>query len=195
MPWETQFDIEDTLKKALKVFWKYGYNATSMRDLTKHMGINSGSIYSTFGNKRKLFLSTLQHYNKISAVRLKQYEEIPSPKQAIIRFFEDIKTVILNGTDQDGCFIVNTTLEMAPHDTEMYDIVSIGQNNLRSFFKKLIKKGQDNDEINKNLDAKDTSELLLSLLIGLRVLTRSKPMKKQFDIVINNVESILNSPQ
>ncbi len=193
MPWETKFDIEETLEKALKVFWEHGYNATSMRDLTKYMGINSGSIYSTFGNKRELFLSTLQHYNKMSAIRLRQYEQLSSPKQAIIRLFEDIKIMILDKSDQHGCFIVNTTLEMAPHDTEMYDLVSIGQNNIRSFFKKRIKKGQENSEISMNLIAQDVSELLLSLLVGLRVLTRNKPAKKQFNIVINNVELILNS--
>ena len=193
MPWETKFNIEETLEKALKVFWEYGYNATSMRDLTKYMGINSGSIYSTFGNKRKLFLSTLQHYNKVSATRLQQYEQLPFPKQAVIRFFEDIKKMVLDGSDQCGCFIVNTALEMAPHDTEMNDLVSIGQNNMRSFFKRRIKKGQENNEISMNLNAQDTSELLLSLLIGLRVLTRNKPAKKQFNIVIKNVELILNS--
>jgi len=193
MPWETQFDKEKTLEKALHVFWEYGYNATSMRDLTKRMGINSGSIYSTFGNKRALFLSALRHYNQISVNRLKQYQQLESSKQAIISFFEHIRDMNLKGNDAHGCFIVNTTLEMAPHDQEMNDVVTKGQNILREFFKKLIIKGQATGEISSNINAVDTSELLLGLLVGLRVLTRTNPIKKQFDLVINNVELVLNT--
>lgn len=193
MPWETQFNIEETLEKALKVFWEFGYNATSMRDLTRCMGINSGSIYSTFGNKRTLFLSALDYYNQISVTRLKRYKQLEFSKQAIISFFEHIRDMILEGSDVHGCFIVNTTLEMAPHDKEMSDLVSKGQNIMRKFFKDLIKKGQVTGEISSKINATDTSELLLGLLIGVRVLTRNNPTKKQFNVVINNVESILNS--
>ncbi len=193
MPWETQFNIEATLEKALHVFWEYGYNATSMRDLTKRMGINSGSIYSTFGNKRTLFLSALDYYNKISVIHLKRYQQLESSKQGIIRFFEHIRDTILAGNDVHGCFIVNTTLEMAPHDKEMSALVSKGQDIMRKFFKDLIKKGQTTGEISSNINATDTSELLLGLLVGVRVLTRTNPTKKQFNVVINNVELILSS--
>jgi len=193
MPWETKFNIEETLEKALNAFWKYGYNATSMRDLTKCMGINAGSIYSTFGNKRELFLSSLEYYNKTSAKRLQKFKQMSSPKKGIISFFEHIRSVILDGSDTNGCFIINTSLEMAPHDKEMNDLVSEGQDIMRDFFKYLIKKGQVDGEMSKHLNAADTSELLLGLLSGLRVLTRTNPTKKQFNIVINNVKLILDS--
>ncbi len=193
MPWETQFNVEETLEKALNVFWEFGYNATSMRDLTKSMKINSGSIYSTFGNKRQLFLSALEHYNRTSEQRLKKLEQMPSAKTAIIRFFENVRDMTLDGTDANGCFVVNTTLEMAPHDKEMSDLVTKGQNILRKFFKKLIEKGQSNGEFSHHLDAENTSELLLGLLLGVRVLTRNNPTKKQFNVIIGNVDSILSS--
>jgi len=193
MPWETKFNIEDTLEKALHVFWEYGYNATSMRDLTKCMGINSGSLYKTFGNKRELFLSTLDYYNKISVERLQKFKLMDSPKQGIISFFEHIKMVTLDQTEKRGCFVVNTILEMAPHDKEMNVLVSKGQDIMRNFFTNLIIQSQKMKEVNKNVDAADTSELLLGLLLGTRVLTRNNPTEKQFNIIIKNVKLILNS--
>lgn len=193
MPWETKFNIEETLEKALMAFWEYGYNATSMRDLTRCMGINSGSIYSTFGNKRTLFLSALRHYNTISANQLQKFEKMSSSKKGIISFFEHIRNMTLSGCDTNGCFVLNTTLEMAPHDKEMCDIVSRGQDIMKDFFKRLIKRGQINGEINKSISAADTSELLLSLLLGVRVLTRNKATKKQFNVVIKNIDLILAS--
>jgi len=193
MPWETKFNIEETLEKALKAFWQYGYNGTSMRDLTRCMGINSGSIYRTFGNKRTLFLSALDYYNTISVKRLREYQQMDSSRAGIICFFEHIRDMSLDGSDIHGCFIVNTTLEMAPHDKEMEALVSKGQNLTRKFFKNLIIKGQQKNEISKTVNATDTGELILSLLVGLRVLTRNNPTKKQFDLIIRNINLVLDS--
>lgn len=191
MPWETQFNIEQTLEKALNVFWRYGYNATSMRDLSKCMGINAGSIYSTYGSKRELFLSALEYYNNTAAQRLDVFMHMDSAAAGIIGVFEHVRDQVLDGTDRHGCFVVNTTLEMAPHDKQMQALVTAAQQQLRDFFKALIRKGQKNTEIDTSLNAADTSELLLNLLVGLRVLTRNNPDKRQFDIVTRNVKSIL----
>ncbi|MFB2661337.1 TetR/AcrR family transcriptional regulator [Shewanella mangrovisoli] len=57
-----EFDIDDALQKALNVFWNKGYEGTSLPDLTKAMGINRPSIYSTFGNKEQLFLKAVELY-------------------------------------------------------------------------------------------------------------------------------------
>lgn len=193
MPWETKFNVEETLEKALRAFWTYGYNATSMRDLTKFMGINSGSIYSTYGSKRELFLSTLKHYNQTSAKHLQKFESADSPIAGIVGVFEYMRDSTLDGCEQQGCFVVNTALEMAPHDKEMSDLVAKGQDVMRAFFKRLIMKGQAMGEISKSLNATDTSELLLGLVAGVRVLTRNRPTRKQFNIFIDNVKLILNS--
>lgn len=56
------FDPEEALEKALEVFWQKGYEGTSLTDLTKAMGINKPSLYSTFGNKEELFLKAIDLY-------------------------------------------------------------------------------------------------------------------------------------
>ncbi len=191
MPWETKFDFDETLEKALKTFWEFGYTATSMQNLVNRMEINTGSIYRTYGNKRELFLSSLKYYNEISVKYLQKYEAMASPKQGLISFFEHLRDMVLDGSDVHGCFIVNTTLEMAPHDKEINDLVSKGQDITRKFFKNIIKKGQEAGEVSQTLNPNDTSELLLSLLLGVRVLTRNNPTKAQFNVVIKNVKLIL----
>ena len=57
-----QFDTEVALEQAMKVFWAYGYEATSLSELLKRMGIGKKSLYDTFGNKQSLFLKALEHY-------------------------------------------------------------------------------------------------------------------------------------
>ncbi len=60
---EKQFDPEEALKKAMKLFWAQGYAATGMAELQSAMGIGRKSLYDTFGNKRQLFIKTLQLYS------------------------------------------------------------------------------------------------------------------------------------
>ena len=57
-----QFDTEVALEKAMKVFWAHGYEAASLSELLKNMGIGKKSLYDTFGNKQALFLKALEHY-------------------------------------------------------------------------------------------------------------------------------------
>lgn len=52
---QKEFDCDEVLHKAMEVFWARGYQATSIRDLVKHMGINRQSIYDTFGDKQHSF--------------------------------------------------------------------------------------------------------------------------------------------
>ncbi|HET8817832.1 MAG TPA: TetR/AcrR family transcriptional regulator [Pseudidiomarina sp.] len=58
------FDKEEALGKALDLFWRNGYEGTSLSDLTKAMGINKPSMYATFGNKEQLFLQAIDLYEK-----------------------------------------------------------------------------------------------------------------------------------
>src|SRR6266702_5721205 len=57
-----EFDREAALEQAIDVFWRHGYEATSVSDLTAAMGINPPSLYAAFGDKEKLFLEAVERY-------------------------------------------------------------------------------------------------------------------------------------
>ena len=59
-----EFDVDDALDRAVEVFWRQGYEATSLTDLTTAMGINKPSLYAAFGNKEKLFRAALERYTE-----------------------------------------------------------------------------------------------------------------------------------
>ena len=56
------FDREDALHKAMLLFWRHGYEATSLNDLTTTLGVKPSSIYSVFGDKKRLFLEAVSRY-------------------------------------------------------------------------------------------------------------------------------------
>lgn len=175
MPWEKHFDIDETLDKAMGLFWARGYEATSVQALVGHMGINRGSLYDTFGDKRALFLATLRRYDEQSRrARLQALEQNPSPTGAIEALFSGWIDTALTDPDRSGCFLTNTALELAVHDREIGDLVARSQQETEAFFLRLVEKGQAAGEIAAALDAPRAARALLAALIGLLVLARSR---------------------
>lgn len=196
MPRKKQFAVDDVKQKAMLAFWDQGYRGTSLQDLVETMGINRASLYDTFGDKYALFIETLHNYNDTYAkpffTRLRKTN---SPRQAIIALFDEICDGISKGEEQNGCYIINTALEMSPHDAKVSKIVNRTFAYVeRNFFRKMIEQGQASGEISRAVIPTTTSRTLLSLLIGLRVLSRNRPEKALLNSFKKQVAELLPSP-
>jgi len=178
MPWEKQFDVDLALEKAMQTFWARGFEATSMQDLVDCMGVNRGSLYATFGDKRSLFIQALRRYDKNHrADWAAALASNAGPRAAILGVFDAVISSVLQGGSRDGCLLVNTALELSPHDPEISDIVSHGLSQMEGFFREMIEKGQEAGEIPGHVDPVETARALLGLFVGLRVFSRSRPKK------------------
>jgi TetR/AcrR family transcriptional repressor of nem operon len=191
MPWEKTFDTEDALGKAMAAFWARGFEATSMQDLVDCMGIGRGSLYAAFGDKRRLFLRALALYDdrhrRRWSERLSAQE---SPRQAILAAFDEVVAATLDGS-RDGCLLINTGLEMSPHDGEIAAAVSRALGEMEAFFRTMIQRGQAAGEISPALDPAETAQGLLALLAGLRVLSRSRPEAALMRAVARQAQALL----
>ena len=83
------FDTEKALDQALQVFWKKGYESTSLADLTQAMGINPPSLYAAFGNKEALFLAVIQRYAEGPGGYLTDALEAPTAREVVARMLND----------------------------------------------------------------------------------------------------------
>ena len=193
MPRKKQFGVDDVMYKAMVAFWDHGYKATSLQDLVECMGINRASLYDTFGDKYSLFIETLHSYKIIYlkpffAEKMKAY----SPRQAILGLFHEVSARVLKGEERNGCFVINTALELSPHDERVAKIVNQSFAHIeRNFFRKLIEQGQASGEISRSVVPVTTARALLSQFIGLRVLSRSRPEKALLQSISNQVEALL----
>ena len=106
-----EFPVEETLEKAMKVFWDHGYERTSIQDLVDAMGINRFSIYDTYGQKDALFYSCLKRYNElhIQGTR-KALTESPEGIESIRTVLKDF-TGFIKGQTPNGCLMINTVIE------------------------------------------------------------------------------------
>lgn len=173
MPWEKSFDIDDVTDKAIAIFIDKGYEGTSMSDLIDGMGINKGSLYNAFGSKRELFSRALRRYDlTIRAAQLNDLAQKGDPVAAISGLFDHLIAEASSGADYRGCLLVNTALELPHQPDNIKEIVRESLGAVEAFFDDMIRKGQARGSISKAIDPEETATSLLSLVIGLRVLSR-----------------------
>src|SRR5260370_18212884 len=78
-----EFDADEALERALELFWRQGYEGTSLGELTAAMGINPPSLYAAFGNKESLFRKALDRYVGAGMPFLPPPLEEPTPRPAL----------------------------------------------------------------------------------------------------------------
>jgi len=106
-----QFDESEVLDRAMRLFWRHGYAATSIRDLTAGTGINRGSLYAAFGSKQRLFLAVLDYYaEKVGNPLMRELAD-PDPRRAIEQMLESIIKRTSDPKWPRGCLQTNTALE------------------------------------------------------------------------------------
>jgi TetR/AcrR family transcriptional regulator, transcriptional repressor for nem operon len=170
-----EFDEEFVLGAAIRCFWNRGYEATSVKDLVAESGITAASIYNAFGDKRALFRAALDHYVEDSiGERLRRCEALPA-REAIGAFFDEILHRSLRDRDHKGCLLVNSALEIAPHDAEFQRVIAAVLCRIERFFLECIKAGQAEGTITRSVAAPDLAHHLLAALMGVRVLARVRP--------------------
>lgn len=188
-----EFDEMTALEAAIECFWQNGYEATSVRDLAEKMGLSAPSLYNAYGDKRALYERALEHYLDQSArARIKRLEESLPPKQAVRQFIEEIIRHSVNDPERRGCFLINSALEVAPHDRELRVFVADRFAEIESFFRRSIKAAQAEGTVPQNRAAKDLARLLLGVLLGIRVLARSKPERALLEGVARPALALLD---
>lgn len=185
-----KFDENQTLKKALNVFWKNGYAATSMAELTKAMDINPPSLYDTYGDKRNLFLMALRDYQESQKVWLEGLFASNYPvKDILTKLLKTMVGETLDDPDRKGCFMVNTTAELANRDEGAFQIINANEHEMVAMLEKLFKHGQETGEISSSKDATALASYFFVIIQGFRIQAAANPDRAMFDNVVNTVIS------
>ena len=158
-------------------FWADGYAATSVRDLGDAMGLSQASVYNAFGDKRALFTQCLDHYlDSNMRARIARLETTLPPRQAIEAFLYEIVERSL--ATRLGCMLANAALEVAPE----------------AFFRRCVAAGHRDGTIPDTVDPIATAQLLLTTVMGLRVLARGYPQRPLLEGAARQALSVLGAP-
>ena len=108
------FDTDQALNSALELFWRHGYEGTSVAALAEAMGINVPSLYAAFGNKESLFRSVLDRYLQGPAGYLRIALQEPTARKAAEKAFSGAIEMAMNPRHGDGCLLVQGGLATGP---------------------------------------------------------------------------------
>lgn len=108
------FDRDDVLKRAMLLFWKHGYEATSISLLTEAMGIGAPSLYAAFGDKRALFKEALDRYMVSYGSFMRALPEEPDPKTAVERLLLEAAAMFTSGDHPPGCMVITSATNCGP---------------------------------------------------------------------------------
>ncbi len=188
-----EFDEAVVLEAAMQCFWAQGYAATSVRDLAGQMGITGASLYNAFGDKRSLYRRALGYYLEQSVRDRVGRLDLLEPLPAIRAFFGEIIERSVTDARRRGCLLVNAALEMAPYDADFRTIVAAELAFIEAFFCRSIAAGQVNGTITTSQPADALAKLLLSVLLGLRVLARTRPERAVLEGAVAGVMGLLTT--
>jgi len=186
-----EFDETRVLDAAVGCFWSRGFEATSVRELADTMGITGASLYNAFGDKRSLYRRALDHYVETSFnARVRRVQSL-SPREALAAFFADIVERSLADRQRKGCMIINSALEVAPHDAEFQQVVAGVLARIEAFFLHCVDAGQQAGTITTTQPAEDLARLLLSVLMGVRVMARTRPERQLLEGMVRPALALL----
>ncbi|WP_203972066.1 TetR/AcrR family transcriptional regulator [Planotetraspora silvatica] len=175
-----EFDPDVALQAALDLFWERGYEATSMADLVEELGIARASLYSTFGNKRDLYLKALERYLETRNPSPIEILSQPGPALPAVRaLVEFYATDAIADTRRRGCMIVNAAAEMLPGDPEVSRLLDTNWSALEAALTSALIRARGEGDLPADRDPRALARFLLVFLQGLRLVSKGSSDAKR----------------
>jgi TetR/AcrR family transcriptional repressor of nem operon len=187
-----EFDTAEALHQAMGVFWRKGYEATSLVDLMEATGLSKSSLYGTFGGKRELFLAAFDAYREERAWDMGQVLHQAPARQAIETFFRMIIDVAQASELSHGCMSINQAVELAPHDPEIQGRVEEDFQRIEDALTRAIERGQADGSVKNTRDARELARLLVVAFPGLQVMMRAGGNRARLDDALRLILSNLD---
>ncbi|MEW2162600.1 TetR family transcriptional regulator [Streptomyces sp. NPDC007084] len=170
-----EFDTEVAVSRAMDLFWAHGYEATSVRDLTQHLGIGQGSLYAAFGGKDGLYRAALEHYRTtFAAAALHSLDQGADARSAIRALLvERIRIAVEHGGR--GCLLVNAATERLPDDQPTRRTVRDVLDANQAALAELLRAAEECGEITPRHDPATLAAFLVTFLNGLLVASKVTP--------------------
>jgi len=153
----------------MELFWSRGYAGAGVAELLDEMGISRQSLYDTFGNKRALFFSVIDHYRTTrlsEALQLLERDEPPLENvKAVLRFFEELAA----DSRCRGCLVANALVELAPHDEELSEMLQGTLDLLQAGIRQALEQARDRGELAPDKSPAALSRAMMNSMIGLAV--------------------------
>ncbi|MFD1270985.1 TetR/AcrR family transcriptional regulator [Streptomyces kaempferi] len=169
-----RFDEAQVLHNAREQFWNRGYTATSMDDLMAATGLGKGSLYGAFGDKRQLFLRTLDDYRNEQLDSVRQI--LTGPGTGLERL-ELLLDGAAHGYGDDasrrGCFLASSTSELHGRESEVVSRARVTYQEIQDLLTACVEDAQREGDLAADASPQEMATLLLAVLQGIEFLAKT----------------------
>jgi len=169
------YDRGELIQRAMELFWRGGYEGTSITELSQHLGVNKFGLYAEFGSKQGLFEASLQRYDEIIVnahfSRLETSTAGLSDISEVLRFFATAPEAL---PVRLGCLMCNTATERAPLDMASASHVSAFIARLTRALQNALGNAERDGHLRAGTDIPANAALLVTQLLGMFVLRRAQ---------------------
>ncbi|HXW93901.1 MAG TPA: TetR/AcrR family transcriptional regulator [Terriglobales bacterium] len=187
-----EFDPERALAKAMNLFWRLGYENTSLEALMREMGIARQSLYDTFGDKRALYLKAMGHYrDQTNSQMQKMLNEIPSVRDGFARLLYGLAAETREQHER-GCLLLSANLQRDAKDAVVRDFLRDNQARVEAIFRQALARAQKQEELPPN-DPAALARFFVVTIQGMRAMARLKSDRKALEQVARVALGVFNS--
>ena len=191
MPRPPEFDRQQALEAALKLFWSQGYTATSLSQLLDAMAIGRSSFYAAFLDKRSLFVEVLELFaRRTERLLLDEWDKSES-LTAIPRFFEITLFEVPARRASRGCLMVNTILELADVDAELSQLAASHLASIEAAFSRCFAEAAAAGHYQSDQTPEELAEIVMLVNQGIRVASRKGADRPALRRSIDNSMALL----
>ncbi len=168
-----EFDPPAALSAAMQVFWRNGYEKTSLDDLMAAMQVGRQSLYDTFGDKRELYLSALEAYRDSTQAAMRRLFSSGHPLRDC---FAALLLGIVNESRADherGCLLLSANLERNLDDKPIAALVKTNQAQVEAIFEAALRKAQQSGELAGDKDPRALARFFMATIQGMRATARA----------------------
>lgn len=188
MPRHAEYNRNLVITRATAVFWEKGYGKTSVGDLVDATGLQPGSLYAAFGNKKGLFIEVVDQYNRafisqLCALRDTQGAAIGKLEGILRQIVEDASAT----EGEHGCLTVNALLELSQHDDDIGARLRSYNVQVRKAFAWLVKDAQAEGDVSTARDPNELAAFVVNNIWGMRVMCKSQPDRASLEAVVAGV--------
>ena len=164
-----EFDLDDALASALRVFWRRGYEAASMAELTAEMGITKPSLYAAFGNKEELFGKALDLYEREKLAYMRTALDAPSSRGVAERLLRGALAMQTSSCDPKGCLGVIGTLACSPEAESIRgEVIARRASSQKAMIERLAR-AKDEGDLPPAIEPQALARYLFAVMQGLAV--------------------------
>jgi AcrR family transcriptional regulator len=159
------FDIDETTEAALLLFWRKGFESTTLEEIIEQTGINGSSLFAAYGNKHGLFMAALQRYRSEVGSRLELLEHGEWGLEDLVAFIHWLSDINSSGGRPLGCLMVNSMVEFGTTEPSVIEQIDLYRQELTDAIRAALIRASKMGEISEaTVDAR--TQLVHASLIG-----------------------------